>query len=423
MNILILAVGSRGDVQPFVALGTRLQQAGYSVTVAAPALFESFVRGYGLNFAPLNDGFLKLKDTSAGKATLEKGRGSGLSLIKQVMPLLRELIADAWTAAQGTDAVIYHPKSLIGAHLGEALNVPVIMSLPLPLSTPTHAFPLPIMPDWKLGGAFNRFTYRLMPLMTAMYGGVVNDWRKSVGLPPRSRFASELVKPDGSPMPTLYGFSPLVIPPPSDWNAVTHATGYWHLPPERDWQPPAELTAFLDAGAPPVYIGFGSMVSADPAAKARLIVDAVTQAGQRAVLATGWGALDAGDLPNNIHMLQEAPHEWLFPRMAAVVHHGGAGTTAAGLTAGKPSIVCPFIADQPFWGRRVEQLGVGPAPIPQRKLNAARLADALKIAVSDAGMRERAAALGEKLRAEDGVANAVSLVKRYAGEPVRTPQP
>jgi sterol 3beta-glucosyltransferase len=141
------------------------------------------------------------------------------------------------------------------------------------------------------------------------------------------------------------------------------------------------------------------------------------------VLATGWGALDAGELPDSIHVLQEAPHEWLFPRMAAVVHHGGAGTTAAGLTAGKPSIICPFIADQPFWGRRVEQLGVGPAPIPQGKLSAARLADALKVAVSDAGMRERAAALGDKLRAEDGVANAVGLVKRYAGEPVRTPQP
>jgi sterol 3beta-glucosyltransferase len=165
------------------------------------------------------------------------------------------------------------------------------------------------------------------------------------------------------------------------------------------------------------------MVSADPAGKARLIVDAVTQAGQRAVLATGWGALDAGDLPDSVYVLQEAPHEWLFPRMAAVVHHGGAGTTAAGLTAGKPSIICPFIADQPFWGRRVEHLGVGPAPIPQRKLTAARLADALKVAVSDAGMRERAAALGDRLRAEDGVANAVSLVKQYAGEPVRTPQP
>jgi UDP:flavonoid glycosyltransferase YjiC (YdhE family) len=213
------------------------------------------------------------------------------------------------------------------------------------------------------------------------------------------------------------------MPPPSDWNAVTHVTGYWHLPPERDWQPPADLLDFLDGGAPPVYIGFGSMVSADPTAKARLIVDAVTQAGLRAVLATGWGALDAGELPDSIHVLQEAPHEWLFPRMAAVVHHGGAGTTAAGLTAGKPSIICPFIADQPFWGRRVEQLGVGPAPIPQGKLSAARLADALKVAVSDAGMRERAAALGDKLRAEDGVANAVGLVKRYAGEPVRTPQP
>jgi sterol 3beta-glucosyltransferase len=405
-----------------VALGVGLKRAGYEVKLGAPAMFETFVRSHGLTFAPLNDAFLKLKDTSAGKAALEKGRGSGLSLIKQVMPMLRELIADAWAAAQGVDAVIYHPKSLIGAHIAEALQIPVIMSLPLPLSTPTGEFPLPIMPDWGLGSAFNRFTYRMMPLMTAMYGGVVNDWRKSVNLPPRSRFASDLIKPDGSPMPTLYSFSPHVVPPPQDWNTVTHATGYWHLPPDEHWQPPAALEAFLAAGPAPVYIGFGSMVSADPEAKARVILDAVVQSGQRAVLATGWGALNVSDLPDNVYMLEEAPHEWLFPRMAAVVHHGGAGTTAAGLTAGKPTIICPFIADQPFWGRRVAKLGVGPAPIPQRKLTAARLADALKVAVSDSAIQARAAALGEKLRAEDGVANAVMRVKQYVGEPVSTPQ-
>jgi sterol 3beta-glucosyltransferase len=171
------------------------------------------------------------------------------------------------------------------------------------------------------------------------------------------------------------------------------------------------LQAFLNAGEAPVYVGFGSMIAESPEVTTRTVIEAFQRSGQRGVIASGWGGLRPSDLPDSIYLLKEAPHEWLFPRMSAVVHHGGAGTAAAGLRAGKPTVICPFIADQPFWGKRVEALGVGTAPIPQKQLTAEKLAAAIRTAATDQGMRQRAAALGQQLQAEDGVGNALKVIQ------------
>jgi sterol 3beta-glucosyltransferase len=211
--------------------------------------------------------------------------------------------------------------------------------------------------------------------------------------------------------PILYGFSPSVIAPPRDWGEHVHVTGYWFLDPPSDWTPPPALVEFLQAGPPPVYIGFGSMSSQRPEETAALVGQALARAGQRAIMLSGWGGLHQAD-SDSVFMVDSVPHAWLFPQVAAVVHHGGAGTTAASLRAGVPSIVIPFHGDQPFWGQRVADLGVGPAPIPRRNLTVERLAQAIHRAVTDQPMRQRAADLGAKIRAEDGVARAVALVQQ-----------
>jgi sterol 3beta-glucosyltransferase len=183
------------------------------------------------------------------------------------------------------------------------------------------------------------------------------------------------------------------------------------------WAPPPELTAFLEAGDPPVYIGFGSMAGRRPQELASLAIEALAHSGQRGLLLTGWGGLRPESVPANVLVVPSAPHSWLFPRMAAVVHHGGAGTTAEGLRAGVPTVVVPFVLDQPFWGARIKALGLGPQPIPRKSLTAERLADAITVAVTDAGIRQRAQAVGLAVRGEDGVGGAVELVRRYLGEP------
>jgi UDP:flavonoid glycosyltransferase YjiC (YdhE family) len=211
-------------------------------------------------------------------------------------------------------------------------------------------------------------------------------------------------------MPVLYGFSPAVIPPPSDWGANTHVTGYWFVEEAGDWQAPAALLDFLGSGPAPVYIGFGSMSNRDPGETTELIVQALARAGQRAVLLSGWGGLQKENLPDSILMLDSVPHSWLFPRMSAVVHHGGASTTAAGLKAGVPSVIIPFMGDQPFWGQRVADLGAGPRPIPRKKLTVDNLAAAIREAVTDETMRRRAAILGQQIQKEDGIEAAVAVI-------------
>lgn len=411
MNIFLLTVGSQGDVQPFVALGQGLQNAGHTVTIATGQGFGPLIEPRGLRYAPLNADYLQMIQSPEGKAALA-GKNL-LSMIRQVMPVLRQVMEDAWQAAQDADLIIYHPKALAGYHIADKLGIPAILSLPVPMYSPTRAFAAPGLPFTNLGGLLNRLSYSLIIQgATASFRGMINAWRKeTLGLPP-ARGENNTLR--GRPISRIYPISPHVLPPPADWDANTYLTGYWFLRPLADWQPPEGLVNFIEAGPAPIYVGFGSMATEDAARVTRTVVDAVQQAGVRAVLASGWGGIAETALPENVCIIQSAPHDWLFPRMAAVVHHGGAGTTAAGLRAGKPTVICPLFGDQPFWGKRVEALGVGPAPLPLKKLNAADLAAAIRQSVNQMEMRERAKGLGEKIRAEDGVAQAVSLINRLA---------
>jgi UDP:flavonoid glycosyltransferase YjiC (YdhE family) len=211
----------------------------------------------------------------------------------------------------------------------------------------------------------------------------------------------------------FYGFSEFVVPRPRDWPDWHYITGYWFLDGTDDWAPPVGLIDFLSSGPKPIYVGFGSMSGRTARELAGLAIEAVTLAKQRAVLLGGWAELPERDLPDHIYAIESAPHDWLFPRMAAVVHHGGAGTTAAGLRAGVPSVIAAFFADQPYWGRRVHALGVGPKPILRKELTPQRLAEAIAQAVTEREMQRRASALGEKIRSEDGVARAVERVSKY----------
>jgi sterol 3beta-glucosyltransferase len=420
----MITIGSRGDIQPFIALGKGLQAAGYEVGLQTAEAYKPFVQEHGLSYIYMNNDFMKLTESKVGQAATEGG-GNKLNLMKQVMPMLRQMLQDEWQAVQDfqPDAILYHPKSLGGYHLAEKLNIPFFQALALPFYTPTSAYPTPIMSGVRLGGGFNRFSYKLMALATAPYMGVINDFRvNTLGLAKRGRFASELVKPNGEPVPMLYAYSPHVLPVPADYPPHVHVTGYWFLDQISHWQPPSDLVGFLEAGIPPIYIGFGSMSGTKAQERANIVREALARTGQRGLLASGWGGLKATDLPANAFMLEQAPHDWLFPRVAAVVHHGGAGTTAAGLRAGKPTVIVPFIADQPFWGKVVHELGVGTQPIPQKKLSVAALVEAINLATTDSEMRRRAEALGEKIRVEDGIGSAVEIINRAVGSAVSATQ-
>lgn len=425
MNILILTYGSRGDVQPFVALGKGLQTAGHRVTLATSVRFRAFVRGHGLNYAYMNDDALSIIDTDEGKALLEKGSNlfeiikRGVTMQKRVKPAQQALLRESWEAAQKSnpDFIIFHSKGGAGPHIAEKLGIRCVLATLIPMFLPTSAFRFPIFPDLHLGGWYNRATYRLIQLITNwVLGGYIQNFRKEMGLPHLKTY-DFLKTADGQDVPVIHAHSETVLPRPIDWPEQAHVTGYWFLEEPPDWTPPQDLMTFLKAGSPPIYIGFGSMAGRNPERLAQIVVGALQKAGARGIIATGWGGLKSADLPESILKIDQAPHHWLFPKVAAVVHHGGAGTTAAGLRAGKPSIIVPFFADQPFWGERVHELGAGPKPISQKKLSVDTLAKAMRKTTTIRSMLETAADIGMNIRQEDGVANAVALIEKYASGP------
>jgi len=323
------------------------------------------------------------------------------------------LLDDAWTASHGAQAIVYHPKILNGLDIGEKLSVPSFVGFYLPIS-PTRAFPAPFLPlptNW--GGAFNRASHLVfLRMMTAPYHRISNRWRRSLGLPPRP-FWSENRQRYGPGAAKLYGYSRHIVPTPPDWDDSAQVTGQWFLNHPKGWDPPLGLVQFLEASPPPVLVSFGSIAGVEPGRTTATVLEALRISRQRGLLVGGWGGLTSGastTANQDVHFIESAPYDWLLPRVAAVVHHGGDGSTGEGLRAGKPTVVCPFFGDQPFWGRRVYALGAGPRPLPQKSLSAAALAEAILLAVGDRGMRREAERLGERMRTEDGVGNAVNII-------------
>lgn len=410
MRIAIHTLGTRGDVQPYLAFASGLMSRGHEVQLAGPEQFASFADKMGVAFAPLPGEFLALLDTPEGKAAVGSGRGfsAGFKLLKFVRPLMQRLLDAEWQAVRAfaSDLIIYHPKSVAAPHLAERLGIPAMLASPLPGFTPTSAFPSPILPFARLG-PLNKASH-LLSIRGAdiLFAKIVRQWREnSLGL---GKSSARRV-----PVATIYAYSPSVLPKPPDWDASVLVPGYWFLDEGAEWEAPKALTDFLARGEKPIYIGFGSMPAVDPARLGRMVIEGLAKAGRRGILATGGGALEVNDVPDHVYVIPAAPHDRLFSFVGAALHHGGAGTTGASLRAGLPTIICPFFGDQPFWGRRIAALSVGPPPLDRKTLDSTGLASAFEAAGSPR-VQERAGTLAERIQAENGVADAITFVEKMA---------
>ncbi|MCA9922892.1 MAG: glycosyltransferase family 1 protein [Anaerolineales bacterium] len=424
MNITIFTIGSRGDVQPYVALGRRLQSAGHRVAIATYAYYRDFIEAYGLAIRPFPGNPQELMSSSIAREWVSSQKNP-VRFIRSFIELTKTQLEPMFSVGTGicadADLILYSDLGLVGQHMAEYFDTPSIQTHLQPFGL-TREFPAVGSPPWlRLGGTYNRFSHLLTDqVMWQPFRSHVNEWRQAqLRLPPAPFFGPyrQLKKKQ---QPVFSAFSPTVVPKPADWASWHHVTGYWFLPPPPGWTPPQDLVDFIQAGPPPVYIGFGSMYDGNPHALTQMVLSAVQRAGVRVVLSSGWGGFAAADLPENAFVLSSIPHEWLFPNMAAVVHHGGAGTTAAGLRAGVPNIVVPYFADQYFWGKRVHRLGVGPKPIARQRLNEDRLTAVLQQATQSATMKQQAADIGRRIRAEDGTGVALSLIERYMEQGIVT---
>lgn len=416
-RIVILTAGSRGDVQPYVALGRGLQAGGHSVLVATHAIFGDWIRQSGLEYQAIEGNPLEIIQGERGQAWVGTGT-KGLrfaSGFRELMgPVLAQATADAMRICTDADLLLVSGVGFyVGYNVAEKLGLPYLQAYLQPV-TPTRAFPSALFNTRLRGaGAVNYGTHAVGgQIFWQLLRPMMNRIRREVlDLPPLSLFGPFLDMQRAN-VPVIHGYSPTILPKPADWNPAHFVTGFWFLD-DDEWTPDEALTDFLAAGPPPVYVGFGSMTSGDPVRLTDTVLEALAVATRRGIILGGWAGLADRALPDEVLRLESAPHSWLFPRMAAVVHHGGVGTTHEGVRAGVPSVMVPFFADQPFWARRAHELGIAPRPVPQAALTAPRLAAAIAGATESSAIAEAAAAAGRAVRQEHGVANAVAIVDRY----------
>ncbi|KAH8688353.1 hypothetical protein BGZ61DRAFT_533137 [Ilyonectria robusta] len=417
LNIVIQVVGSRGDVQPFIALGNALQRRNHRVRIATHNTFADFVTKSGLEFYPIGGDPEDLINPGL-IPSLESLRGGDISRKRK---MIHEMLQGCWKACVEpdpisgesfvADAIIANPPSFAHVHCAQALGIPVHIMFTMPW-TATRAFPHPLANlkvDSMNAKASNYLSYGVVDLMTWQgLGDVINGWRAhDLQLEP----LSATMGPDILSIlqvPYTYCWSPALVPKPSDWGSNIDICGFF-MRDEPAFQPPEDLANFLALGPPPIYVGFGSIVIQDPKAYTEIILESCRRAGVRVIISRGWSKL-GGNSPNtdDVFYLGDCPHEWLFKRVSAVVHHGGAGTTACGLSNARPTIIVPFFGDQPFWGGVVASNGAGPNPIPHKSLNVDNLTAGIQFALSK-DAQVAAQGIASRMLQENGVEAAVNF--------------
>ncbi|KAL4791293.1 hypothetical protein BDV19DRAFT_401486 [Aspergillus venezuelensis] len=413
LNIVIQVVGSRGDVQPFIALGNELQRHGHRVRLATHNVFDSFVRNAGLEFYPIGG------DPSELMAYMVKNPGLIPQMkslragdIQKKRAMVGDMLHGCWDSCINNDqltdapfvadAIIANPPSFAHVHLRAGTRS-------------TRAFPHPLA-DIKSSATepklANYISYGIVEWMTWQgLGDVINDWRALIDLEPVPGTEGPCLA-DVLKVPFTYCWSPALVPKPLDWPAHIDVCGFFFRSPP-DYAPPSDLDRFLRSGPPPVYIGFGSIVIEDPTAMTTMLLSVVEALGIRAIISRGWSNLGMGidNHSDKVFFLGDCPHEWLFKHVSAVVHHGGAGTTACGLLNGRPTVIIPFFGDQLFWGNMVASRGLGPLPIPHKTLNTENLTNAVRFCLQPEALAA-AEKVAVEMSTESGVTAAVASFHR-----------
>jgi sterol 3beta-glucosyltransferase len=410
MDITILTYGSRGDVQPFLPLSLGLIKRGHVVKLAAPSRFKKLVEEYGILFVPLagDPEDLSRRFNNAGY--------NFIRMIREMMDHAIEIGAEMWLqtedACKDADLIIHTFAHAVGAHtLAREKNIPDVHIQGFPMFTPTGDYPNVTMPDLKLH-AMNKLTHiasQKIIWWSSFFG--FEQVRRRAGLPKRKLYFPFDKDPLRPPTPILCAWSPSVLPPSSDWPPNVHVTGYYFFDMGNSYRLPLELQNFLDTGKPPICISFGSMVNRDAKRIDQIVNDALKRTNNRGVILSGWSEIDHQVLEDVIY-LKAIPHDWLLPHCKMIVHHGGAGTTSAGLRAGIPNVVVPFTADQPFWGRRVYAIGAGPKPILVKNLSVDNLSRAI-IEADENVVRNNTQAISQRIGSDDGVNRAVDLIESH----------
>ncbi len=410
-RIAIATIGTLGDVLPYIALARALKKHGFDVVLGASSDFEGLIESYNVEFFNLGNSIKSyVTQPSFDKTIYENNLLNLPHLLTQGQGIIETAARKAWVMVQNADAIIVNINTSSGIDMAEALDIPAIVTALQPLNA-TSEFPIHIYSGPDLGSILNRLTYAGASVQQVYYDLPRDKLRKELmELKPR-RGGGFSKDAQGKYLTTLYAYSPNVSAKPHDWPKTAIVTGFWRLEDNSGWKPSKELQEFLDAGEKPIYIGFGSMPFG-ATENSKIIKKSLDVWGGRAIISSGWGGLKADRISENIFVINNAPHDKLFKCVSAVIHHGGAGTTAAGLYATCPSFILPQAVDQPFWGQRVFELGCGPEPVNLRKLTPEKLVYALNDLKTNKDYKENASKIAKKLNAEKGTEIAIKHIKR-----------
>lgn len=411
MKITILTYGSRGDVQPFLPLSLKLLEKGHSVKLAAPSRFKNLIEEHGIEFVSLAG------DPEDLSRRLNNAGHNFVRLLQELMNHAIEIGADVWTqaeqACEDVDLIIHTFTHAVSGHtLAHERNIPDIHIQTFPMFTPTGDYPNITMPH-GLPRLLNRFTHHFSAKLTWWTSRVgFERVRRRAGRPKRKLYWPFDHDPLRPRTPVLCAWSPSALPSSNDWPPNVHVTGYYFFRLDNSYQPPAELLLFLERGELPICVTFGSMVNRDKERINRIVRESLKQTGNRGIILSGWSGIQESPTRDLLY-LEATPHDWLLPRCKLVIHHGGAGTTAAGLRAGIPNIVIPFMGDQPFWGDRIHAIGAGPRPILVKDLSVEKLSQAI-LETGIESFSQRAKIIGQQIATEDGIGETVKWIEMYS---------
>lgn len=409
--ITILCSGSRGDIQPYIALAVELKKLGKQVRIAAGKSFGAFIRSYGVEHYPLEADY---QSVEVDPELLEAARSSTSPLkmlftFNKMKKYSRLMVDEMYDACLGSEVLVYHPGCTIAYFAAEQMGIPSVMASPFPMLKTRE---LPSVIAYGKTKMPISLSYKLLQgmLWMASKTGVMLYWKEKFGGLPEG-FDCPFERVDER-HPSIVSCSNYVFPRPKDWSPHAHQSGYWFTEEREDYAPPKALSDFLERGEKPIYFGFGSVFSgAEQSAFITYVIDALAQTGRRGILC-GMGSTE--NLPDYLFAIESIPHTWLFPRCLAVCHHGGAGTSAAGFAAGVPSVIVPFSNDQFAWAHRSYDIGVGAKPVYKKRLSGETLAAAIRYALTDSVVA-KAKQLGENLAGENGAKDCAAVIAGLTG--------
>lgn len=420
MRVLIISYGTHGDIRPYVALGKALKERGHCVALCVNHRFEALVLQNGLEYRYMSDDIVCLIESVLGRSLLE-GLNNALGFVRAVAKLTLEIgelqagiLKDTWLAAKEfqPDILLFSPKNYAAIHFAEKLGAEAIAAPLFPQFVPTNERPTLGFPSWFKSKKYNIWTYNVVRKISSFIGAKpLKEWREVNGLAPTFCGLDICNDTTGRPIEIINGYSAAVFPVENDQPNHVSTVGFWFLTPSPDEALPSDLVDFLSIGEKPIYIGFGSMASSRSKKVSEAVIQALQELNIRAVIATGWGGLEIRNTIDNIFVVEQVSHELLFPHVSAVVHHGGAGTTATGLKHACPTLVCPVMGDQPLWGERIYTLGLGPKPIQQNRITTASLTKSISSLLEDENYKKNAEAIASALLIDFGLNSACQIIE------------